>query len=116
MKWLTRIGGVVLKVSEILTGVGPLLTSVNPKAAPIVQTVVTDLQRLEAVIVQVEIFGQALGLPGAEKLKGAAPAVAQILLESAKASGHDIEDQALFLRGATKIADGLADCLNARHA
>jgi hypothetical protein len=45
----------------------------------------------------------------------AAPLIAQAILQSSLMAGHTLADPVLFKQGATKIADGLADVLNARQ-
>lgn len=114
MKFLTKLGQILLKATEIVTGFGPLASALIPgtKDDKIIQVISTDLAQISQIIGQVELFGQALGIAGPDKLKAAAPAVAQIILQSSILAQHKIADPVLFQQGATKIADGMADVLN----
>lgn len=114
MSWLKKVGSIVLKVSQIVVGFGPTAAALIPgdKDDKIIRVLSADLVQIAGIIQQVEVFGQALGLPGADKLKAASPAVAQIILQSAILAKHEIADPALFSRGCTKVADGMADILN----
>lgn len=112
MKWLKKLGTIILKAQEFWTGFAPMAQMMLPGQAAAIQVVSTDLAQVADVVVQTEIFGAALGIAGPDKLKAAAPAVAQIIMKSAILAKHDIEDPVLFMAGCTKIADGMADCLN----
>ncbi len=112
MKFLSKLGAVILKATEIVTGLQGFATTIFPGQAGNIQTVSTDLTQIANIIIQVETVGQVLNLPGADKLRGATPAVAQILLQSSILVGHEIANPVLFQQGAGKIADGMADVLN----
>ncbi len=112
MGFLKKFGQIALKVTQIAIGTAPLAEAAFPGAATSIRTVSQDLAQVASIIQQVEIFGQALSLPGASKLTAATPAVAQIILQSSILSGHKINDPALFRSGCMKIADGMADVLN----
>lgn len=109
MSWLKKAGSILLKATEVLTGIGPLLP---PQYQHAQQVIVSDLKSIETIIVQVEAFGQVLGIAGPDKLKAAAPLVAQMILQSSIVAGRKIDNPALFQQGASKIADGMADVLN----
>lgn len=106
MKFLSRLGQILLQATKIITGLGPLIPGVP--IAGIIQT----FDQIAAIIVQVEVFGQALGLPGPEKLKAAGAAVTQIIMQSSLMAGKKLANPDLFRAGCTKIADGMADILN----
>lgn len=114
MAWLKKVGQIVLKVTEIVVGFGPVVSSLIPgdRDDKIIQVVSVDLVQISQIIQQVEVFGQALGIAGPDKLKAAAPAVAQIILASSMMAKHEIADPVLFRQGCTKVADGMADILN----
>lgn len=114
MKLLSRIGQIALKATELIMGYGPLVKQAIPGTRDdrAIDLVADKLVELRDVIVQVEIFGQALGLAGADKLKAAGPAVAQVILSSSILAGRKIRDPELFKRGATKMSDGMADIMN----
>lgn len=112
MKFLTRIGAIILKGIEIYAGFAPIIQTAFPGFQDKVQVLSNDLVEIANIIVQVESFGQALAIPGPQKLIAATPAVSQIILRSAILANHSIADPILFKQGCTKIADGMADVLN----
>lgn len=112
MKWLKKVGALILKGTEFVTGFAPIAAMTFPGASGVINTVSTDLAEIADIILKVETMGQALNQPGADKLKAATPLVAQIILQSAVLANHQIADPALFQAGAQKIADGMADVLN----
>lgn len=112
MGFLKKLGSILLKGTAIVAGVGPLVTSNVPAAAPVMATVVDTLARLAGVVTQMELVGQALSLSGADKLKGATPAFAQAILESSFLVGKKIKDPELFKRGCVKMGDGAVDIMN----
>uniref|UniRef100_A0A6M3LD29 Uncharacterized protein n=1 Tax=viral metagenome TaxID=1070528 RepID=A0A6M3LD29_9ZZZZ len=109
MKYLTAIGKILLKVTQIVTGIAPFIPAAQQG---MYQVISRDLEQISAIIIQAELFGQALNLPGAQKLTAATPAVAQIILQSSILANHKIADPVLFKQGCTKIADGMADVMN----
>jgi hypothetical protein len=115
MTFLKKLGAILLEATKIVTGFGPLASALIPgtKDDKIIQVVSSDLVQIAGIVTQVEVFGQALSIAGADKLKAAAPAVAQIILQSSLLANHKIANAPLFQTGCTKIADGMADVLNA---
>lgn len=112
MTFLKKLGTIILKATEIVTGFGPLISTMQPKAAPVITEIQSDLAAVATVIANVEAVGQVLGTPGADKLRAATPLVAQAILQSSLLAHRKIENPALFQQGAQKIADGMADVLN----
>ena len=116
MTFLKKVGQIIVRGAAFVSGFVPLIQAVKPDASGVIQTVSADLAQLAQIIVQVEAMGASLGLPGQDKLRAAAPQIAQILLQSSVLAGKPISNGPLFTQGATKIADGLADVLNSVHA
>lgn len=112
MKFLTKLGNVLLQVTQVVTGFAPLAKVALPGYADKVDVVSQDLAELSQIIVNVEAVGQALSLAGPQKLQAAAPLIAQVLIRSSIVANHKVANPVLFQQGATKIADGLADVLN----
>ena len=112
MKFLTKLGQILLQATQIVTGFAPLAKMALPGYADKVDVVSQDLAEIAQVIANVEAVGQALTLPGAQKLQASAPLVAQVILRSAIVANHKIANPTLFQQGAQKIADGMADVLN----
>lgn len=112
MKFLSKLGQIILKGVEIYTGFEPLAEMAYPGAKSTLQVVSKDLSEIASIIVDVEGVGQALALQGPQKLQAAAPLVARAILQSSLLVNHTIADPALFQQGAKKIADGMADVLN----
>lgn len=115
MTFLAKFGAAVLKGIQIVSGVAPFAQAAAPSSASAIAHVQSELALLAGVIQQAEVFGQALSLPGAQKLTAAAPAVAQVILSSSLMAGKKVNDAALFKSGAEKMASGLADILNSWH-
>ena len=121
LTWLKKVGEVALKIGE-LTPYGSYLKIFTPsKGDKIIDEVVnkaTYLDEIGRVILQVESFSNALTSPisGTEKLKAASVPTAAILYEFLRARDIEIEDKALFLEGASNIADGFAKILNSGKA
>lgn len=119
MSFLKRAGQLIVAGLKIVTplvfGLGPIVSAENPNAAPVVTKIEDVLTQLQGIILTTEAIGQSLGLAGDQKLRAAAPQVAQLVLQWAHLSGHEIEQGPLFTQGTTKIADGFADVLNSFH-
>lgn len=114
MTFLQKLGS-VLKIGLQLAGVVmPTVQAVAPDNK-IVQTVSNDLDQIGSTIGLVEAIGQALSLPGAQKLQAASGPVSQIILQSSLMAGRKIAQPELFTAGATKVASGMADILNSLH-
>lgn len=108
MKFLSKLGSIIGKVTAIATGIAPLFPQYNKETGKVVDT----LNGIASVVMSSEVIGQVLNTPGADKLKGVTPLVAQILLQSDMLTGKKINDAVLFKQGAEKIASGMADVLN----
>ena len=119
MKWLTLIGKIVLTGLSVVTGFGPMVGNMIPgtKDDKIIKTAEDTLTQVAQIIGMVEAIGQAATTPmaGPEKLKVAAPLVAQIIMSSSMLTQHKITDEVLFRQGCTSIASGMADVLNSLH-
>jgi hypothetical protein len=112
MGFLARLGSVILKFTAIASGFAPMIAAAVPQASGAVTLVVSELQQIASIVQQAEVFGQALQLPGAQKLTGAAPSVAQLILQSALLANHKIADPVKFQAGVTQITAGMADVLS----
>ncbi len=113
MTWLKKIGSILLKGIAIAQGYAPVAQQLIPGASGLIQAVTDDLSAIKQVIVQAEVFGQALNLAGTDKLKAAAPAVSQILLQSRMLAGHKIKDEAKYNDAVARLTGALADIFNA---
>jgi len=112
MKFLTKLGQILLQATSIVTGFAPLAKIALPGQSGTIDTISQDLAEIAQAVAMMEAIGQELKLPGAQKLQGVSPLVAQIILRSAIVANHKIHDPALFQQGAQKVADGMADVLN----
>lgn len=115
MTFLKKLGEIIVKGLGIATGLLPLVQQLSPGQAGLVQTISQDLSQIAQIIVMVEAAGATLGIAGPDKLRMAAPQIAQILLQSTILVGRPIANPQLLLRAATKFADGMADALNSVH-
>jgi hypothetical protein len=116
MGWLKKAASILLKVTEIVTGFGPIITTLIPgdKDDKVLQVVTHELSQVASIVTQVELMAAALTppLPGDQKLIMATPAVAQIILSSSMMVHHEIADPVKFRAGCASIASGMADVLN----
>ena len=112
MGWLKRVGQIAVQITSAIVGFGPLYQQLRPEHAGLVARVTDSANRIADIIMQAEIMGAALGLSGEQKLRAAAPAVAQIVLQSDLLTGRKIDDPAKFRRGVAAIASGFADILS----
>jgi hypothetical protein len=111
MSFLKKLGSVFLKITQVLVGFQQS-GLIPASAAGAVAVGIRDLEAISAAIVQAEVMGQVLGLPGADKLKAVTPMVAQIVIQSSIVANHKIENTALFEAGCAQIAAGMADVMN----
>lgn len=116
MKFLSKLGQMILKGVAIVSGFAPLVSQIPGVSGP-VQTISQDLAQIAQIIAQVEVIGQKLGQDGDIKLLAAAPLVEQVLLQSALLANRKIDKTRtdLFSEGSKKIASGMADVLNSLH-
>lgn len=112
MKFLTRLGQILLRATEIVAGFSSTAALILPGQTEAILTVSADLAQIADIIVNVEVAGQAIGAAGPQKLQMAAAQVAQIILKSAVLVHHDIANPDLFKEGSTDIASGMAKILN----
>jgi hypothetical protein len=116
MKFLSKLAEIFAKGLQIVAVFAGVSAKILPGSVNTeIQVVSEDLKEIGQVIVDGEQVGVALGLKGPDKLKAAAPKVADILLQSAMLANHKIANPTLFSQGATKIADGMADVINSLH-
>lgn len=105
MGFLKKFGVIVGGVLQTVAGVSSLF----PKSGiPIIDT----FAQISRIIMTAEVFGQALNIPGHDKLKGVTPLVAQLILQSDMIAGKKIDNPVLFKKGAEQVAAGVADILN----
>ena len=116
MTFLSRLGMIVARVAGVVSGLGPIVGGLGgSKVAAIEKEVENDLALIAAIIAQAEAMGQVLKVPGADKLRMAAPLVAQIIMNSSIVAHKKIANEALFKKGCEEIAGGMADVLNSLH-
>ena len=108
MSLLKRLGGILLKVGEYAIGIEHLMPA--PPAA--LDKGIATLNQIAGIVIQVEAIGQTFAMAGADKLKAAAPLVADVILRSDVLVGRKIKDQALFSKAAGELAGAVADILN----
>lgn len=112
MGFLKKFGSIVLKLTEIVSGIAPMVVRDFPGSAGTVQLISKDLAQIGDVIGQIEVIGQTLTLAGPDKLKAAIPLVTQVVLASPLMAGKKINDPAKFNTAIAGIASSMADLLN----
>lgn len=116
MSFLSKFGSVLVKGIQIALGIFPVVETAIPGTNQTAAVIQSDLTQLMQIITTVESVGQSLSLPGPSKLTAAAPLVAQAILQSSMMVGKTVNDQAMFTKGATEVAQGVVDILNSLHA
>lgn len=121
--WLKAVGKGIAKgiqiagqVSGILPQLQQIIPAIPPQTGVVVQQIQGSLEQVAGIIVTVEAIGESAGLKGPDKLKAAAPLVAQAIQQSSLLAGKTIADPVLFAQGCSKIADGMVDVLNSLKA
>ena len=112
MTWLKRIGQWIVAGIKIEMGIAPIFQGLYPQAGPVIQKVESEIASLMGIIVTAEAFGSTVGLPGADKVRVAAPLIQQMIQQSAFMIGKPIADPVANAKAAQTIAGGLADWLN----
>ncbi len=112
MTFLQKLGTILLKVTQVITGFQPIQQVTYPQASNVVTKVLSELSLLSGLVVQAEAMGQALGIKGPDKAKAIAPLVAQMVLQSEMMVGREIGDVALFQKGCIGLGGDIADILN----
>lgn len=112
LKFLSKLAELFAKGLQIWMGFSPVITAAAPGSAGIVTTVSQDLTEIATVITDTEQMAVALQLKGPDKLKAAAPLVADIILKSTLLANHKIADPVLFNQGVSGVASGMADIIN----
>jgi len=112
MGFLKKFASIALKVTSLAIGFEPMIRGAIPGDDGKTELVFDRLEQVRDIILQVEVFGQAISLPGAQKLEAAAPAVANLILQSSIMAGRKIDDPEMFKQGAKQMAAGMADILN----
>lgn len=109
MKWLTRIGQILVTATKLITGLSPLIPNLSGTALVKIEDTLTKLVEL---VINVEAFGQVLSVGGPDKLKASVPVATQIILKSDAMIGKKIDDPILFTKGVMSVISGIADILN----
>ncbi len=112
MTFLQKLGTILLKVTQVITGFQPIQQVTYPQAGNIVTKIISELSMLSALVVQAEAMGQALGIKGPDKAKAIAPLVAQMVLQSEMMVNRKISDPVKFQAGCQELGGAIADILN----
>jgi len=116
MNFLKKLGQAVVKAAEVVGIFQPLIQGVLPaRGAGTVAEVSDDLTKIAGMISTVEAAATAVTsttLTGPQKLQMATPLVAQVIMQSDILVGHKIKDAARFQKGCASIGSGMADVLS----
>lgn len=118
MTFLSRLGGILLQTGAVIAGLKPLFPLIKGGDAieKFVDKLTNPFKEIIEVIVMMEAIGQALKIPGPDKLKAAAPIVGNIVLKSDMLIGKKIKNQALFTLSVEQITNGVVGVLNSVDA
>lgn len=115
VSFLEKAGEDLLKGIEFVEGFGATVVKIVPQGASAVATAISDLKRIEDIVVNVEAVDKALGTPGLtseQKLIAATPAASQVIIDGL-AFGRQIGDPDAAKAAIAKITSGVVDFLNA---
>lgn len=115
LSFLKKAGQIIAAVTGIMPLFQPGLSAISPKIAGFADQGASELTKIGQVILQTEVIGNTLSLKGPDKLKAAAPQIAQLVMMSSLIAGKKISNPTLFSQGSAKIGDGMADILNSLH-
>ncbi len=117
MTFLKKLGLVLAKATQVITGIDPLLPFLaNGDRIDAVQNRVLDtLTQVAGVVVSIEAVGVALKLDGPQKLTAAAPLVSQLIRQSSLVTGKKIADPLKFDAAVAEITSGVVALLNSLH-
>jgi len=114
---LKKIGLEANKFDALIPMAGPfihaLTSSIPDSRVDLVTGYIADgLQLATRIVTDAEIAGQSLELPGPQKAKLAAPALAQLFLDLPQFRGEKPKDPAAFKAHAVALGGAIADLMN----
>lgn len=117
MNWLKRLGEAVKIGGAVIPMFGPVIAALIPgdKDDKILVKATDALTDLNEIIKNAEVFGASLNLSGADKLKGAVPSIAQVVMRSAIMGGLPPGNRALFDEGIAELTSALVKLSNSRQ-
>lgn len=112
--WFKKVMEIATKGVLFATGLLPLMQGIAPSKSEEISHLSDDLTKVAGMVTTMELVGASLTspLPGIEKLKGATPLVAQVILQAEFMTGKRVKDEARFKQGTAAIASGMADILS----
>lgn len=113
VKALTIAEKIANPVEGIAAVIGGLVNSADPKAPPVVSVVQSDIAKFFAVVQNAEAMGAAIQAAGPDKLKMAAPQIAQHVLDIVDQLGFKVKDKDRFAAIVTGYTSVSADLYNA---
>lgn len=118
LTFLKKLGSILVQVAGVATGIGPILKPFlgSGKTATGVITATNDLTSIASMVVQIEtVFNTIPNSSGQQKFAALVPLVKNIISTSEVVAGKKIQNEDLFSKGATEVAQGMVDILNAIH-
>lgn len=114
MTFLSKIGKILLTISETAIGIMPVLTPIlGSRGGVAVTSAENDLTAIGTLAIQIETALQ--GQNGPAKLAALIALVGPMLKTSQLVSGHKIANPTLFQSGVSEISQGVVDVLNSIH-
>lgn len=115
MPFLKKLGQILttgLKIVAQAQGLLPFIPNLPGQVGAIVGEVKSELELMASSVVQVEMMGNALALPGAQKLTALEPQITQVFLNSRLMAHRKVKDEAKFKAAMRGLASNLVDALN----
>jgi hypothetical protein len=109
--FLKTAGELVANGALSYFGMAPIFKPAAPSGTAV--TVAGELEQIAASAIQIEAIGKTTGLTGVQKMQALEPQVYAILQESLALGNDPIADPTLAQQGASEIAQGMVDFINA---
>lgn len=114
MTFLSKIGKILLGISEAAIGIMPVLQPLlGSKGNSTIVTAENDLTAIGTLAIQIETALQ--GQSGPAKLQALIALVGPIIKTSQLVSGQTIANPTLFQTGVNEVSQGVVDILNSIH-
>ena len=112
--FLKKLGQIARGIGQVAGIGGPIITALYPRSTAVVGNTLDVTSGIANAVISVEVLMN--GKTPAEKLTGATQLATVVVKTSNLLDGKKIKDEALFVKGCTKMTDGMVDVLNSLEA